>query len=346
MKDGNLVYEGASEMFGRHPLLERAWLNDSNTTLTLRRTVLARYKQIEIPVDAKVDFAGFRSRGRLSLRRDEFNREDTLLAKASFSLVNFPDFITPQPVFDTSQIIEAQDYVRTRLPEGWELSIRPPAGQIVLDTEEGWVIRITKEVQKTRGLTTHRGLIDKSDGSPFDTEQLDWLLKGLNLFFQFVTVDHLRPTTVIGYSSGEQPTWGRIDELYDAPRRKLTWFENNWDAPNGVFLEVLFRKFWRIWTERGKELEEALNRYVQSDKALQSGNPIGAIAESFAGLETLASLVLKKTISLGESKKEIDRALSCYEVPHTDVRQLGNPVFKKLCDRLNEGTGQGCLSPQ
>ena len=341
VKDGVRVYEGASEMFGRHPLLERAWLNDSNTTLTLRRTVPAHFKQIEIPTEAKVDFAGFNGRGRLSLSRDQIIREDTLLTQASFSLVNFPDFIAPQPHSDRSQIVEVQDYVRTKLPEGWELSIRPPVGQIVLDTENGWVISIAKEVERTRGLTTHRGLINKSDGSLFNREQLIGLLKGLNLFFQFVTVDHLRPTTIIGFDCRKRPVWGQIDEFHDTPRRKLTWFENNWDAPNGAFLEILFRKFWRIWTERSKELEEALNRYVQSEKGLQSGNLIGAIAESFAGLETLASLVLRKTIKIGESKKEIDRALSCHKVPHTDVRQLGNPFFKNLCDRLNEGTGKG-----
>ena len=86
VKDGVRKYEGTSEMFGRYPLLERAWLNDSKATFTLRGTVPGHYKQTEIPIDAKVEFAGVKSKGILSLRRDGINRGDTLLTKASFSL--------------------------------------------------------------------------------------------------------------------------------------------------------------------------------------------------------------------------------------------------------------------
>ena len=341
VKDGVRKYEGSSEMLGRHPLLEKAWLSDGDTTLTLRRTIPWHHEQIEIPLDAKVEYAGTVSKGRLALRRDVISRKDTLLTEVSFSLVDFPDFLIRQQISDTSKVLEVQDFAKTNLPEGWELGIRPSASQITLDTEDGWIIKITKEVQSTRGLNTHSGLIHTSDGGAFSSEQLTELLKGLNLFFEFVTVDHFRPTTVIGFDSEKQPVWGQINDLIDTPRRKFTWFENNWDAPNGVFLEILFCNFWRKWTERSKELEEAVNRYVQSEKSLQSGNLIGAIAESFAGLETLASVVLGKTINIGESKREIDRALSCFNVPRTNVRQLSNPLFKNLSVTLNEGSGKG-----
>ena len=191
----------------------------------------------------------------------------------------------------------------------------------------------------TQGLTTHSGLINTSDGSPFSGEQLIWLLNGLNLFFQFVTVDYLSPTIVIGYDSKERLVWGQVGEFHGTPRRKLTWFENNWDAPNGELLEVLFRAFWLMWIDKGKELGEAVQRYVQSASSLRSGNPFSAIAESYAGLETLASVVLGKTDF--ESKKGIEEALCRADVPHRDLTKLDIPAFNELRQALDEESRKG-----
>ena len=88
--------------------------------------------------------------------------------------------------------------------------------------------------------------------------------------------------------------WGRVAQFPDAQQKRLNWFVNSQDIPEGVYLEELFPKFWERWCEKSTEISEAIDLYVRSATSRRNGNRLGAISESYAALEILASLVQSK----------------------------------------------------
>ena len=88
------------------------------------------------------------------------------------------------------------------------------------------------------------------------------------------------------------------------------------------------------------EISEAIDLYIRSVTSSENGNPVGAIGESYAGLEALASLVRGKTIS-GKSAEAIDAVLKQKGVPRRCLKELNLPVFTRLGNMLNDPSQRG-----
>ena len=226
----------------------------------------------------------------------EFRRSIQSIRVARFSLVGFPDFIVDNSPHDLAKAKETWESVKHLFPEGW--TVRPPSREteVVFQTGDGWEIKLTKQPNKLRGMVNHEGVVRRMDGSEYQEDDLEGLLEGIGNFFAFVTGDYCHPTVIIGYSSDHNPVWGRVGRFADNSRTPVNWFNNDCEQLTGYYLEDLFSRFWDKRSEKSKEIDEAIGLFLRSSNTLQNGNPIGALAESYAALETLASLTSGKTI--------------------------------------------------
>lgn len=71
--------------------------------------------------------------------------------------------------------------------------------------------------------------------------------------------------------------------------------------------------------------------YVHSNAMQKAGVPEDAVAKSYAGLEILASLALRKTI-YGNSSVEIYKILSDYQIPSLCLDRTKTPTMARLCE--------------
>ena len=72
----------------------------------------------------------------------------------------------------------------------------------------------------------------------------------------------------------------------------------------------------------------------------KAGVPEDAVAKSYAGLEILASLALRKTI-YGNSSGEIYKILSDYQIPSLCLDRTKTPTMARLCENLGESEMRG-----
>ena len=334
-----------NEVFGTHPLLERAWLESDPVTLQLHTSSLPFQPQVGPKLQAKVFYAGYQHRGTLVLDRNRVTIQDSPLKSAEFCLVDFPDFITPERQRSSIAGIgtperEKLQSVATALGGDASVKIHPSPHRIVLDSGDGWNIVLTKDEQQTRGLVSHTGLVTRSDGREYETGELDDILEGLKYFFAFIAGVYCHPTIVIGYDSRNLPVWGEVGRFEAGRDRLVNWFNNGKSVPLGVYLENLFLGFWKWWRAKRSELVAAVQCYVHSNTMTKAGIPDDAVAKSYAGLEILASLTLARTIEY-DSRKEITNVLSSGQVPHLQLSAPDAPVMTKLCRDLNVGNYQG-----
>lgn len=294
-ENGVMTFVG-NEIFGIHPSLETAWLRDEVVKLTLKKSVSFPPQENTFDIKAEVLYAEPGHMGRLTLDRNIVVREESPLTEARFSLINFPNFRCGYYFPDPTFIAKTQKLVDDELPDDWSVRINAPPNRITLGGDEGWYATITKEETETRGSTTHTGVIAFHDGREYSTGALTEILTGLGAFFAFVAGHHCFPTVTVGYNEGRSPAWGRIARFPDIQPKRLNWFVNSQDIPQGVYLERLFSKFWTKWRAKSKEISVAIDLYIRSAISRQNGNRLGAIGESYSSLETLASLVQGKAI--------------------------------------------------
>ena len=339
---GGVYSYSINSFFGTHPLLERAWLSGDPVNLKLRISRSFPPPPSIVHVKAKLLSAGSNHSGRIALWENQITLGVEPIKEARFSLVGFPDFISGNNLDALISINRLLQPVRDQLPEGWTIIPKAPEGKIVLQTGCGWTVDICKQLDLLRGMVSHEGVVTRTDGREYRINELENLLEGLKSFFAFVAGDYCHPTVVIGYSTSKSPSWGQTGRLSEISKPRMNWFENNYTPFTGHYLKVLFPKFWEIWSDKSKEVDEVINLHVGSNNTLRNGNPKGALAESYAALETLASLTSGTTIR-GDSDKEIDLALVKNEVPFRLVNEdtLETSYFSDACDELKIGCYNG-----
>lgn len=341
---GVFTFHGSS-MVGIHPLLERAWLSDDPVDLQLRISPQAPIPLLshnDVSVKAKVISVRQGHTGRLALWENQIYREAGPIAEARFNLVGFPDFDDHRNFHDYAYVDSILQPVKNQLPEGWTINVRAPQEKLVLQTGDGLNISICKLDDNLRGMVNHRGVIGRTDESDFQVGYLVSTLNALKYFLSFVAGDYIHPTVVLGLSKSQDSSWGQIGRLTDKLNPRMNWFRNDYTVLTGHFLEALFPVFWERWSGKAKEIGEAIDLYVRSKHTQQNGNPIGALGESYAALETLAGLTTGRTIGRN-SHIDIDQVLKDNKVPlqWVNVASLRTSYFSDACDRLQIGCYKG-----
>ena len=292
-----------------------------------------------------VHYAETLNRGALRLKGNQARARGSLLKRAEFFIPEFPEFISPgRRQISVAGIgtpeREILQSLASRLDEHSSIAVKPPAHHIVLDSGNGWEIRLTRDEQLTRGLVGHTGLIEDGGGREYSVDELEDMLEGLKYFLAFAAGAYCHPTVVIGYDSQDRPAWGQIGRLAATGHDFKTWFSNV-NVRYGPVLERLFSSFWSSWTNDKDGMAAVIECYVHSNSMQKAGVPDDAVAKSYAGLEILASMKLKRTIR-GDSSKDIHKVLSGYEIPHLHLTLEKTPAMTRLSEDLGEIERRGC----
>ena len=334
--------------FGLHPLLERAWLNSDLVKLQMRPTLLPINPERSPKIDAKVFTAQAGNKGSLRLQKNQATVRRSLLNKAEFSILGFPEFESNTrrqmsvAGIDSSELEKFRS-VASHLGEGAKASIQPSAHHVVLDSGDGWNVRFTRNDEHTRGVACHTGVIERTDGSNFGVDDLDNILQLLKYFLAFVSGYYCNPTVVVGYDTKNRPAWGEIGRFVHEVPTTLNWFNYSKPERNGDYLESLFPKFSQKWKTNREEFIAIIECYLHSNVMTQAGVPQDAVAKSYTGLEILASLVLQKKI-IQNSGKEIHDMLSKHKIPHRDLDKNEIPILSALGKRIGQAELRGsCL---
>ena len=330
---------------GRHPALKRAWLNRDSITARMRPSRLPFKLELSREMKANVLYAGLHHRGRLGLEANQVTLQKSPLQRAEFSLVGFPDFEPPNRPFlsaiDLSQQErESLQSLAARLGDNASINIRPASRHITLDSKDGWTVKLTRDDQPTRDMVGHTGLIERTNGQVFESDELSNVLDLLKYFFVFVAGGYCHPTVIVGYDPSSQPVWGEIGQFSNVRHSFLSWFNNNNVVRDGTALENLFPMFSKMWVKHKEGMVAVLECFAHSNAMRRAGVPKDAVAKSYAGLEILASIIRQKTIRF-DSPKKVHEVLSCYKVPNLCLDQGETPVMARLCSDLNEPALRG-----
>ena len=306
------------EMFGSHPLLERAWRKHATVELQLNPSQSPIQPKLNPSLEAKVMYAGVGNRGELVLDQNQVILSAAPLKKAEFSISDFCDFLLPA----TSP------------------------RRVVLDSDDGWKITLTKDENAARDTVSHTGVVEKNSGDDFGIDELGDVLEGIRYFFAFVEGAYRFPTVVIGYDDNVRVTWGEVGKFESDRRHTPNWFRHSGEAPWGRILEQVFPMFWRRWIDHKDELMAVIDCYAVSNKMRRAGLQQDAVAKSCFGLEILASLVLEKTIQYPDiTAEEIYKVLRCYHIHNRNLNPSDNPSTEQLRRNLSlsGNTGSGLI---
>ena len=333
-----------SQAFGSHPKLEQAWLNSDPVDVQLHSSQLPLKRRLSPTLVTTILYAGIQNRGILGLHENRVELRGTLLKRAELSIVEFPAFVSLNRSWNAIAGLgtEERESLRSlarRLGDDAKISIQSPAHHVVLDSGDGWNIKLTRDGQQTRDMIGHTGLIERDDGAEFGTDELGELMEGLKYFFAFATGTYCFPTVIVGYDSEYRPVWGEVGRFASARHDLPNWF-NNSGVRVGVALEELFPRFWDKWSGHKDAMTAVIECYVHSNEMHKTGVQKDAVAKSYAGMEILASLVLGKTI-YGGSSEEICRVLSDFQIPHRRLDRAKTPAMARLCEDLDESKLRG-----
>ena len=334
------------QMFGSHPSLQRAWLKGDPVTIQMHRSQLLPFNSSFSPeLRAKVHYAGTQHSGTLVLHKGQVVLQDSLLRKTEFCVVGLPDFMSAGISWGAiaAMTVEERDFlesIATKYEDSATVNIRPSPAHVTLDSGNGWNIRLSKDEQQTRDMISHTGLIEKYDNAIYSADELGDILEGLKYFLAFVAGAYRHPTVIIGYDAQNQLTWGEVGQFQVAQNSIPNWFSNSSNPRLGTVLEGLFSCFWDSWMRHKDEIIAVIQSYVHSNQMRKAGVPQDAVAKSFAGLEILGSLELRKTID-GNASEEIARVLSKYEVPHLRLDRAKTPTMWRLSKNLGEDEFRG-----
>ncbi len=184
----------------------------------------------------------------------------TALVSAKFHVFNCPDFHGPE------------DYCITVKDDSHETSIR--CGRAILRSA-GWIITIAgtdhtrklcKQLDESGGyVITHVGAIERADGSPFSSDQLEDLLLSLRYFLSFT----LGRWTALAFPVGFDEKGERVFEQWGIPLSSsgawtgsCSWFT---DRAGGLLTEV-FPGFWAMWKDQlwNRTIREAIYWYLEA----------------------------------------------------------------------------------
>ena len=330
---------------GLHPLLEQAWLDRDPITLQMYPAPLPIHPRRASNINAKVFYAESGNKGALSLEKNQVTVRRSLLTKAEFSVLGFPDFeaITRRQmsVADIgSSELEKFRSVASQLGEGAKVSIQPSAHHVVLDSGDGWHAKVTRNDDYTRGAVCHTGVIERADGGEFGVDDLSNILQLLKYFFAFVSGYYCNLSVVIGYDPKNRPAWGEVGRFVSETRSPLNWFNYSRFEQLGDYLESVFPKFCSKWKTHKNELIAIIECYVHSNVMQHAGVPQDAVAKSYTGLEILASLMLQKKI-FGDASEEIHMVLSKHKMPYRCLEQSDTPLLSNLGKHLGQAEVRG-----
>ena len=333
------------QVFGLHPSLERAWLNSEAVTVHMHPSPLPIKSASYPDLQATVLYAGMQHRGALSLDKNQVRWQEAQLTRAEFSLVDFPEFVSPDRRWASIAGLDTQEReilhsLTSRLGDDATISIQPTAHHVLLESGNGWKVSLTRDEQQTRDLGGHTGRIEKTDGQDFESDELGDILDVLRYFFALVAGAYRHPSVIVGYGPQNRPIWGEIGQLSTTQRCFPNWFNNGNTVPVGTALERLFPMFWCKWAGHRDAMVAIVECYVHSNAMRTTGVPKDAVAKSYAGLEILASLELQKTI-YGNSSEEIDQVLSCYQIPNQRLIRTETPTMVMLSENLDQSDMRG-----
>ena len=290
-----------SQAFGSHPMLERAWLNSDPVAVQMRPSPLAFKPGPSPPLKTTVLYAGFHHRWALGLHENQVALQGSSLKRAEFSIVEFPEFVSPNRSWESVAGIgtaerEVLRSLASRLGDDAKISIRSSAHHVVLDNGNGWNIKLTRDEQQTRDMIGHTGLIEREEGGEFGTDELGELMEGLKYFFAFATGIYCYPTVVIGYDLQSRPVWGEVGRFASDRHHLPNWFNNSSSVRMGIALEELFPRFWSKWSRHKAAMIAVIECYVHSNAMHTTGVQKDAVAKSYAGLEILARVESQEVV--------------------------------------------------
>ena len=335
-----------SEISGTHPLLERAWLDRDLVTVQSRISPLPCQDSVIPRLNARVHLAGFNHRGELVLDKGQVALEESPLKKAEFCIVGFTEFATPERQWKSilsgrnSETKVGSRSGSSKSSDDHEIGVRHHPRYVVLDSGDGWKIRLSQDETQTRDSVTHTGVIEKNDDCEYGIDELCDVLEGLKYFLAFTAGEYCHPTVVIAYGSHKRPIWGQIGRFDQDRQHPANWFNNSYTMQHGAVLERLFPRFWCKWREKRNEIVAVIECHVHSNAMTRAGVAKDAVAKSYAGLEILASLMTKKTIG-GDPSKEIHKVLSECQIPNCLLTKELAPIMTRLCNDLGVKESQG-----
>ena len=335
------------EFAGTHPLLEDAWRKHAAVKVELKPSRPPMPPKDNPTLDARVLYAGHGNRGALVLNTKKATLRSSRLRKAQFSISGFADFRTPEKQWSSIQGVvsdESQPLQTTadKLGDGAQLTLSPVSHNIVLDTEGGWRVTLTKDEHSEDDAVSHTGVVEKRDGTDFGADELREVLEGLRYFVAFTMVQYCFPSVTIGYDALGRVAYGEPGEFGVIRQKPLNWFHHSRDELWGNTLELFFPRFWRRWQSNKDELVAVIDAYVSSQAMRRAGILRDSVAKSCGGLEIIVGLVLGKPIN-GTAKKDFDNVLRCYKIPHRHLDAAINPVTQQLCSDLNISNNGACL---
>ena len=327
-----------NQLAGTHPLLEEAWQRHLPVSLEMRPSRPPSRSSDNRKLDVRVLYADHGNRGVLVLHPTQLTLVNAPLHKAEFSISGFTDFRTPQKQWSSiAGIIGDEDKplqsAAQRLGEGARLTLSAVSHNVTLDTRYGWQITLTRDEEPKDHAVTHTGVVEKRDGTGFEIAELGEVLEGLRYFFAFTLVDYCFPSVIIGYDANGRVAYGEPGQFGARRKNALNWFHHDSDDKSGANLELLFPRFWSKWRSHKNEMIAIIDAYVTSQAMRRAGILADAVAKSCGGLEILVSLVLGRPIR-GTAKKDFDRVLRCYKIPHRHLDATTNPATHKLCSDL------------
>ncbi len=333
-----------SEILGTHPKLKRLWISGNTASLRFndRPAPTAFEADLSGPnMEAKLILADSHHRGILSINKNQIVVRESMLKRAEFSLVDFPKVTIPagQSLFgQLSSEGEFENFkkrlnaVSALLPENKAVVKVSPQVNIVLKTDTGWMITLTKDDEETRGCISYSGLITRTEEEEFSVKELSHLLEGLTYFLSFAGSAFRHPTAVIGYDSENVVTWGQIGKFTHKPS-STNWFVNDSMRPATVYLERLFPRFWSAWEKHQNEVNRIIEYYINSEAVQRAGLPREAVATSYAGLDMLAHLLISNP-ARDSSTRVVERALEQFNVPDPCLDASRTPVTARLATVL------------
>ncbi|MCY4577916.1 MAG: hypothetical protein OXD31_02610 [Chloroflexi bacterium] len=330
--------QGLRLLVGIHPELDRAWKTQEDVTIQYRVHSPPFHQQTTVKLPAKVEYVTSGNRGRLHLEKNIVRRGNTGLNSADFCIVDFPDFRTPgKQMKSVEKVIgsrkEELSEIADDLGDDASINVKPAPHHVVLYSDDGWKITITRDDEETRGLVSHTGQIERYNNDDFSENELLDILELLKYFLAFAAGTYCHFTTVVGYGPNKRLIWGMIGKFEGERRRFTNWFGASHSMMDGIVLERLFPSFSHKWQEKRDELIAAIECYVHSNSMRLAGIPADAMTKSYAGLEIVAGLLSGRT-PRNDGGDVVDAQLCKVGIPDHLLCESDNPITYGLCKTL------------
>ena len=336
-----------SEIFGVHPVLEKAWNNRDIVNLELAQRphpYFVLHNTSGPSICARVLVVEQNHRGRLIIYNNQILIRESKLARAEFSLVDFPKIVYAgapwlHKLLAHDELGAFQDDLRSAIDrtgdEDVVISVTHK-DRTNLHTKDGWEITLEEDDEQTRGCVSYTGIIKRQNEEEFEVRELNHILEGLKQFFSFACGAFRHPTAVIGYDSDSKVIWGQLGK-FDLMQKSQNWFHHAGEVPYNGLLEHIFPVFWSKWEKGQNEITAAINYYINSRAMQQKGFPHGSVATIYSGLDLLAHLILPNPHK-ANSVSNIETALESHDIPNQCLTKSGMPISSQVAQKLETGS--------